>query len=537
MIRKPGSSSSIATSRPASASIKRGNLSDSNFLLSPDTKSATLYTHKSINNSRPSSASTINFSPSRPSSSTKVSSAITPSKTSLQRPKKNNSFLSTKDVIATNEFEGEKFKCANVDLSKQNIIIHVYDENKSAKRAFHCKRFLLVKEMEYFEIALANKLTQEVVEIDVHCDIDIFEWLMSFISRKSPVLEPKLVVSILISSNFLKMFQLQKQCLKFMKDNINDVVKVPIDMSCIKQELMIELSDLFSITELAKVKDSKDRLKSQLFFYKIQELFDQTNLEEEEIYKSISKKNESKKLPPSWTSLNRCANCGQIYVEFKPKTFEKNKVFGWENSLTNYCSKGKINVDFWGWIDIPHVKDYTFDINKYVSKMFLNLQSWIKTFWVLWGNIYHINCKNCFKLLSCKELLKTGCSKHFSIFSAKNLHLMSCCGLEEKYTFEPFSIDKGCSKSFHEPNFLNFPELKQIFLEFKTFMSSNFSVDHLENDSLSDINPKKFTFCKWEDFSTSEKEILKKNKIALTREKDQSTMQEWSEELFKRARK
>ncbi|KAJ3205349.1 hypothetical protein HK099_000859, partial [Clydaea vesicula] len=225
MIRKPGSSSSIATSRPASASIKRGNLSDSNFLLSPDTKSATLYTHKSINNSRPSSASTINFSRSRPSSSTKVSSAITPSKTSLQRPKKNNSFLSTKDVIATNEFEGEKFKCANVDLSKQNIIIHVYDENKSAKRAFHCKRFLLVKEMEYFEIALANKLTQEVVEIDVHCDIDIFEWLMSFISRKSPVLEPKLVVSILISSNFLKMFQLQKQCLKFMKDNINDVVK------------------------------------------------------------------------------------------------------------------------------------------------------------------------------------------------------------------------------------------------------------------------------------------------------------------------
>jgi hypothetical protein len=70
------------------------------------------------------------------------------------------------------------------DLSKQNIIIHVYDENKSEKRAFHCKRNLLVREMMYFESALRTKIHHSVVEIDVHCDIQVFEWLMSYISRQ-----------------------------------------------------------------------------------------------------------------------------------------------------------------------------------------------------------------------------------------------------------------------------------------------------------------------------------------------------------------
>jgi hypothetical protein len=79
-----------------------------------------------------------------------------------------------------------------MDLAKQNIIIHVYDESKSAKRAFHCKRNLLVREMEYFEAALKGKVHHAVVEIDVHCDIEVFEWLMGYISRQKPGLDPRL---------------------------------------------------------------------------------------------------------------------------------------------------------------------------------------------------------------------------------------------------------------------------------------------------------------------------------------------------------
>ena len=58
------------------------------------------------------------------------------------------------------------------------------------------------------------------VDISVHCDITVFDWLMRYAKRgllegprgeildgplESPTLEPANVVSILISSDFLKM--------------------------------------------------------------------------------------------------------------------------------------------------------------------------------------------------------------------------------------------------------------------------------------------------------------------------------------------
>ena len=70
-------------------------------------------------------------------------------------------------------------------------------------------------------------------EIDVHCDMEVFEWLINHITGKSMVLEVESVVSILISSNFLQMKQLETQCLEFIHKNINQVIQVPIDLRCI----------------------------------------------------------------------------------------------------------------------------------------------------------------------------------------------------------------------------------------------------------------------------------------------------------------
>ncbi|RKO94303.1 hypothetical protein BDK51DRAFT_29494 [Blyttiomyces helicus] len=79
--------------------------------------------------------------------------------------------------------------------------------------------------MRYFSSYLQDHASNSIIDIDVHCDIEVFEWLMSHITRKRPALEPRTAISILISSNFLQMASLENTCLKYIHDMINDVVR------------------------------------------------------------------------------------------------------------------------------------------------------------------------------------------------------------------------------------------------------------------------------------------------------------------------
>ena len=75
--------------------------------------------------------------------------------------------------------------------------------------------------MQYFSEYLSSDTQfSDEVDISVHCDIPVFDWLMRYAKRgllegpqgeildgplEAPSLEPEMVVSILISSDFLKM--------------------------------------------------------------------------------------------------------------------------------------------------------------------------------------------------------------------------------------------------------------------------------------------------------------------------------------------
>ena len=62
------------------------------------------------------------------------------------------------------------------------VLIHVCDENRQVSKDFCCKRNILVKHMRYFERFLAeNENGYDDIDISVHCDVEIFEWLMSYI--------------------------------------------------------------------------------------------------------------------------------------------------------------------------------------------------------------------------------------------------------------------------------------------------------------------------------------------------------------------
>ena len=63
------------------------------------------------------------------------------------------------------------------------------------KQDFTCTRDLLVKEMKYFaEYLSADSQRWEDVDISVHCDVQIFDWLMKYVKRgtKEVPNEPKL---------------------------------------------------------------------------------------------------------------------------------------------------------------------------------------------------------------------------------------------------------------------------------------------------------------------------------------------------------
>ena len=126
--------------------------------------------------------------------------------------------------------------------SNNTIIIHVCDESKKRNQDFKCDRNILIANMKYFEKYLSDSKNLDDIDISVHCDINIFDWLMRYIHKKEPKLDIKNDISILISSDFLQMAALVEESVKFVSENIHDIIGLPIDMNCLNSHLVKKLA-------------------------------------------------------------------------------------------------------------------------------------------------------------------------------------------------------------------------------------------------------------------------------------------------------
>ena len=61
------------------------------------------------------------------------------------------------------------------------MVITVNDEIRKMKKDFKCKRMMLLNNMRYFEQYLKDDKSGEQLDISVHCDIKIFEWLLKYV--------------------------------------------------------------------------------------------------------------------------------------------------------------------------------------------------------------------------------------------------------------------------------------------------------------------------------------------------------------------
>ncbi|KAH6582748.1 hypothetical protein BASA61_008378 [Batrachochytrium salamandrivorans] len=338
------------------------------------------------------------------------------------------------------------------------VVIHVFDETRNVKRDFHCKKTLIIREMEYFKAYLSEDSPMaNVVDIDVHCDLHIFERLIAFITKKHVDLDPKTVVSILISSNFLKMPTLEALCLDYIHTNINLIISAPFDTKCIGQALINRLAEKFHPEQIRDIKDPSDKIKSQLYLSKIEELIGSTSRAGIFLIKS-------------------CKACSKIYAADKDDLL--------------HCEMAQADIDFRGDVVFLHISNNEFDLNKYIATLYLSVHSWEMVYWRIWGIIHHMNCSNCERLFSCidfqtcpSHIIQT--PPHLPQYSSPehNSELHMCCG-KQISKFTPLCLSEGCRLVSHLPKDAESMDVYKIFQRQSNLILWNQHIPDLSNDAL-----------------------------------------------------
>ncbi|XP_056623136.1 SANT and BTB domain regulator of class switch recombination isoform X2 [Triplophysa dalaica] len=320
-----------------------------------------------------------------------------------------------------------------------NMVIHVCDEAKNLKQDFVCPRNLLVREMRYFEEYLSvDPQRWDEVDISVHCDVQIFDWLMNYVKSHNtehpqgqhidkPKLEHSNVISILISSEFLKMETLVDECIRFCHTHMNAIIATPCNMSCINNNLAGRIADLFGHNEADDLKDKKDKFKSKLFQKKIERLFDTKYQNHDSLHNA--------------STLYRCGLCLKLLTKETEKKIP--------------CVPNKINIDSRGNIIFSHTRHKAWEVHEYVTGLYEELKSWVLVYWRIWGTINFLTCSRCKQAFLCTELGQCRYHPEAVVYPGigadhkwHGIGLYPCCK-QRVLRFDPSSIPTGCKTRDH----------------------------------------------------------------------------------------
>ena len=325
----------------------------------------------------------------------------------------------------------------NEENSSPEMVIHVCDEAKNLKQDFNCPRDLLIQEMRYFaEYLSVDSQRLEEVDISVHCDIHIFDWLMRYVKRGTklisemdiPKLDPNNVISILISSDFLKMESLVASCIEYCHKHMSQIVATPCNMNCVNDKLTTLIAEKFNHKELEDVKDRKDKFKSKLFCKKIEKLFDPTALNIDS--------------PGKGSSLFKCKVCQRLLT--------------WELNSKLPCTNNRLSVNERGGLTYVHEPDPAWDINNYLISLFEELHKWNLVYWRLWGVINYLTCSRCgvtFQLCDFGNCMHHPERPHFRLLNVSDtsespVGVYPCCN-QQVLRFDPTGLCNGCRAKDH----------------------------------------------------------------------------------------
>jgi len=172
----------------------------------------------------------------------------------------------------------------------------------------------------------------------------------------------KTIVGILISADYLEMEKLVEYCLGYMKQHLNEILRLNINFSCLNSKLASSLASLFTDEEMELIVDKKDKLLSRLYRKKLKMML-------------IKKDN----------ILMRCSLCDRVYPS--------------GHGIWMYCPKAKSSVDFHGKLKKFHSPDMDWDINRFLRLLMHRKVSrplkWREMYWMMWGVVNSLYCTKC----------------------------------------------------------------------------------------------------------------------------------------------
>ncbi|XP_043486165.1 uncharacterized protein KIAA1841 [Polistes fuscatus] len=352
----------------------------------------------------------------------------------------------------------EKNKQNKKTADMTEVEIRVCDEGKNMKKEFRCPQKLLIQKMHYFAGITTNKKLEEM-DISVHCDIVIFDWLMRWvkkdITKKSewPILDATNVIPIMVSASFLQMEPLIENCLQYCYDNMSDILKTSTTLTCLNDNLLTRLAKLFTNEDIENLQDKKDKIQSQLFCQFIVSLIEINPDNKRGHYGSLA-------------TLFKCGKCNKNVVQ----------------SISDFipCVSTAMQIDNKGTIHNKHTRDSTWSLNEYITNLRLELRSWRKVYWRLWGDCHFLFCQCCNTYFSIHQMgwccYHPECPQFFVNEHQRSMPFplgrYPCCS-QRAYRFEVLPNQYGCKYKEHVPNIKteNDMNILNIFLTYKDIIS------------------------------------------------------------------
>ncbi|XP_065666507.1 SANT and BTB domain regulator of class switch recombination isoform X7 [Hydra vulgaris] len=301
-----------------------------------------------------------------------------------------------------------------------------------AMRDFKCSGYLLLKEMPYFRdyLSLSHQWSHHQwsnIDITVHCDVNIFQWLINYIKKKSGEelkLDVNNIVPLLLSSEFLRMNSLVKKCINFCCSHLNDVIAASNNMHGISDKIVYRIASRFDQRQIYQLQDNDDKFKSRLFRVKLDEIF---------------KPDYSTELSPNNAStLFRCLVCGKYLLAYICNRIS--------------CSIDRMTIDSYGNIRWCHVRDSLWSSADYLLMLKEELKSWTLVYWRIWSLINYMQCNVCDTIFPVADF-KTCVYHPGAIIRAssngKTDSTFQCCGQPEK-KFEFLELYDGCQIKDHD---------------------------------------------------------------------------------------
>ncbi|CAM9547483.1 unnamed protein product [Ectocarpus sp. 13 AM-2016] len=177
-----------------------------------------------------------------------------------------------------------------------------------------------------------------------------------------PPLEVPLAVSILISSDFLQMQRLVAECLGFVGKHLTEIVKLPIDLSCLSDKMVLQLAKIVTLDQLAVAKDRKDKLLSRVHKKRIE----------------IDFRDRS---PHSDNAIHCCRHCGGLFSEKVRDVMS--------------CRAAPPTVSFRGQLLRRHEPLSPWSLTRTVTSLHRKGMNWTAVYWFLWGLTQPLYCVRC----------------------------------------------------------------------------------------------------------------------------------------------